>query len=521
MHFRVLVLTLCAFALFAAGCSDLTGGETFNTSELDGEDLDEVIAEGMIAWRKTGTIMEGAACANCHAPDAIDLAYFDFEPNTIRRRAKKHTGKLDTTLGNSDINKIIRLVKAKRAKYDIEPRDHMNDRPFQPGGSVLAGQTASDRDLAFGQQLRDKGYRFANVAILDEKEALRQRDEWLNLDLRKMRIGIPLNRWSEDPHHGVQHASMADWLPDLPRVPKEERAEEWYEVHDTYLGNPTDENLRKLLEAEKRMARSIYDGNSRRFFHEKYRSALVAQHLFRKEITGENTFTERSPSASISVSAQDSENPVWEVGMMAHAYRKGNVGTQDFQIPNSVREGLHPSETIADNMHRIRVPWFYVGWMLDQGLQHSGQREATKSGRYFTLHMHIDDGYPIHNIFMISRKIIVQNFGSGISSPDESLKVDYDNFNNYEFAETYEPEGKEAKDIYRFITENSYRMMLFLIQKEITNNGLPSGSSENEEIVEEWRETIDDFEAFTEHAETEHYEFNLQLVSETRKMLSN
>lgn len=71
------------------------------------------------------------------------------------------------------------------------------------------------------------------------------------------------------------------------------------------------------------------------------------------------------------------------------------------------------------------------------------------------------------------------------------------------------------------MTGNSYRMMLFLIQKEIAEHGLPFGLSRKREIVKKWRETVDDFEAFAKHARTGYYEFNKQLVNETRDALSN
>src|SRR5438128_12593656 len=89
----------------------------------------DVIRVGLVAWRTAGGKFN-SACSSCHAPDAFDLAQFNFDDATIRRRALAH-------VDSDHATKIVALVHATRRKYHLTPIDPMTARPFQPGGSVL------------------------------------------------------------------------------------------------------------------------------------------------------------------------------------------------------------------------------------------------------------------------------------------------------------------------------------------------------------------------------------------------
>lgn len=505
MKTQVLYILIALLFVSLWGCTDASLSPDTPEAELD-----QIITEGLEGWRKPGAIQDGAACANCHAPDALDLAYFNFDDATLKRRAEPHVGEFSFQLSGSDFKKIEKMIHALRIKYDIEPKDPMDFRPLQPGGEVLPGNSAADRDIAFGQHLVDQGFIFATEPVLSLEDAEVHKEAWLQVNPRTLQIGIPFNRWSEDPHKGVVHASMADWLPDLPRIPREDRAEEWYDLQDAYLENPTDENFWAMYDNESRFTRAIFDGSSERFFHKKYRSVLMAQHMFRKELMNQDVFPNRPTLAWFPTRNDDIDNPIWDVGMIAHGLRGGPDSPDDFEMPPGVLLRSKPSGTIDSQMNDIRVPWFYAGWLFDQGLQHSRGGDATTQARYFTLHMHIDDGYPIHNAFAITRKLIVENFDTEIHDEGKPLNANYENFSNRAFRE--EPDNESAKAIYRLLTENSYRMMALFIQQEVNTNGVPSGSEENEERVANWLEMLDDFESFTEDAEGEHHLYNLELI---------
>lgn len=508
MKNKLLVAISFCLMISTVGCEESPVSP--NASE---QELDQIITAGLEAWRKVGAIQDGAACANCHAPDGLDLAYFDFGDKTLKRRATPHVSQFSTKLTANGFEKIKKMIHALRIKYDIEPKNPMDFRPLQPGGEVLPGNTAAERDFSFGRQLENMGFVFVTEPVLSLEDAREHRQAWLDLNPRTLKIGIPFNRWSEDPHHGREHATMADWLPDLPRIPRDGRAQEWYALQDQYLENPTDENFWEMYSNEHRFTQSIFDGSSRRFFHRKYRSVLMAQHMFRKELMHQNTFPDRPTLAWFPTRDDDTDNPIWDIGLTAHGLRGGPDDEDDFAMPPDVLLRSKPSGTIEKQMNEIRVPWFYAGWLFDQGLQHSGGGDATTQARYFTLHMHIDDGYPIHNVFAITRKLIVENFDTEVHR-DTLLNTNYENFSNRAFR--YEPENESAREIYRMMTLNSFRMMTLFLQEEIAANGVPTGTEDAGERVDRWQEMLEDFEDFTEHVRGPHHTYNLRLISDVR-----
>ena len=506
MKFSSLLLSIVILGFTLGGCQDPS-----LSPETPEPKLDQIIAEGVKAFRKPGAIQQGAACANCHAPDGLDLAYFDIDSKTLKRRAEPHVGEFSHLLSKSDFDKIKKMVEALRIKYNITPKDLMDFRPLQPGGEVLPGNTAAERDHAFGQQLTQMDFSFVTEPVLSLEDARRHRDEWLSVNPRTLKVGIPFNRWSEDPAKGPAHATMADWLPDLPRIPRDGRAEEWHAIQDAYLENPTDENFWEMYDNESRMTQAIFDGSSERFFHKKYRSVLMAQHMFRKELMNQDEFPDRPTLAWFPTRSEDIDNPIWDIGLIAHGIRSGPLDADRFELPPDVMLRSQPSGKIVEQMNDIRVPWFYAGWLFDQGLQHSGGGDATTQARYFTLHMHIDDGYPIHNAFAITRKLIVENFDSEIHTEAKPINANYENFANRAFRER--PDNPDAMNIYELLTENSFRMMTLFIQEEIALNGVPT-NPEYEDRVNNWLEMLEDFESFNDDVEGEHFSFNKQLITD-------
>jgi len=483
-------------------------------------ELDEVIAAGMKAWRMPGdpNVTQGAACANCHAPDALDLAYFNFDDETIMRRALPH-------IAEADAQTIVEMVKAMRMKYNItDPKDPMKHRPLQPGGEVLPGDTPQERDLTFGQQLIEMGYRFATIPVLDEKEAMIQQREWLEeVDPRTLKIGLPFNRWSEDPHKGAEHASVADWLPDLGSLPLADKEDLWFELQDIYLQNPTDENFLAMYDAIDDYTHNPFEGNGKSLMAKKYKSVLVAQHMFRHEVTEGSLFGDRPTSAFFPLrmfgrkATRNGYNPIWDVGDFARVFEKDD----DVVLPNEVMERIEASNREA--MRRVKVPWFYAGWLFDQGLQRTSGSNSTKSAEYFS-HFFQDDfsqgqpnksGYSIHNIFMITRKKMVENFDSELAEK-ERINIGYSNFHGYGWDVKKAPrDSEERRAIYQFMVENSYRMMLYLVQADIKAKGKP-----DEKLREKWAGPIGRMENFFNNMPSDHSDFNKKLVADTRAMMN-
>src|SRR6056297_983717 len=113
MKFRLQYVLIALILLPLWGCKD-----TALSPDTPESELDAIISEGLEAWRKPGVIQQGAACANCHAPDALDLAYFNFDDNTLKRRAEPHGGEFSCQLSGTDFKKIEKMVDALSTKFD-------------------------------------------------------------------------------------------------------------------------------------------------------------------------------------------------------------------------------------------------------------------------------------------------------------------------------------------------------------------------------------------------------------------
>lgn len=175
---------------------------------------DAVIADGLVVWRKPDA--NGNACANCHSPDGIELARFNFSDEDIRRRDAVHVQPPES-------EKIVAMIRTLRDKYGFNGKllDPINDRPFQPGGQPIAGANSRERDYntalqTFAVKLPTLfGPRIDSIA-----KAISARDELIAFDTRNERIGVPFPRLSEDIARGTQYGLMNDWFTEVARVPK-------------------------------------------------------------------------------------------------------------------------------------------------------------------------------------------------------------------------------------------------------------------------------------------------------------
>ncbi len=471
----------------------------------------QVIADGIASFRAVGAIQDGASCASCHAPDAYDLAYFDFDDATLRRRVEPH-------LSEAHADRIIALVHALRQRDGITPRDHRTHRPFQPGGRVLPGATVAARDLAFGRQ--------ADVAslfpqrVLSRDQARAARDRWLAVDIRTVPIGVALNRWSEDPHEG--NASIADWLPDLPRNPVDDGArDQLHALHDRYLADPSDDRLFEVMDETARLTSSGFAGNGEDLMAHKYHSVLVAQHLLRREVTQESLWQDRPSSAWLPsrMTRDKGPNPVWMVGDFARVHKHGDV-----ELPAPVVERIGAG--FDEEMRRVKIAWFYAGWQFDQGLQRTHGSNSTKSAEYFTDFLRkdfVDDkapdgtpdasGYALHDAFVITKKLVVQNHDPALADGRGSHSIKYSNFHGYGWDISKEPTDPARRALYRQIVADSYRMSLYLALDHTEAAGV------TDQMRRSWPGPLGRMQAFFEHAGSPHLGHDLALVEAVRAQL--
>ncbi|MEM6337771.1 MAG: hypothetical protein AAF752_14465, partial [Bacteroidota bacterium] len=299
------------------------------------------------------------------------------------------------------------------------------------------------------------------------------------------------------------------------------QSEALYALHDAYLAEPTDDTFWAILEATDDLTEtfSFADGypEATELMLEKYRSVLVAQHMFRAEVRGDAGLIDRGPVAFAGKMRKGKgPNGVW---MVADFARRKKHGT--FEIPPSLATRISPNSSLKDEMTRLRVPWFWTGWYFDLGLQHSHASNSTKSAEYMTHHTWIDggpqwpraEGYAVHNAWAITRKLIGHNFDGVARDPaSRGMELAYSNFHGYGRAWKWEPQDAERQQRYRLLVENSYRMMMHLLQEDIRAYGVRR--------ADHWLGNLAHMEDFFNHAQTEHYTFNLALLADTRALIN-
>jgi hypothetical protein len=483
--------------------SSPSGGAGSPSDGVDTPSADITHAEGLAAWRSTES--SGASCASCHSPDGYDLAMIAFSDEHIRRRATPHVGPQAAV-------KIAQFIRNVRTRYGIiNPPDPRSFRPFQPGGEVIQGATSVERDERFGAMLRDQyKLRVSQPSpITSLSEALKVRDEMLALDIKRLKIGIPFNRWSEDGFHGAAHDSIADWIPNSPRVPLAGKEGAWLALQDTYIQSPTDQNFWTMYNAIGDHTKLLPLGGDR-LFRDKYKSLLLAQHLFRKarleglvESDALNFFeyTLESPTVDGGKIVAGVHNPMWDVGDTARVHNKGSndcTGTCLNMVP-ALYQALTVSHSMRDQMSALRLPWMWLGWFFDQGMQRTSGSNSTKGLEYFRQalldgsvgipELPIDESkpstYPIHAAFVFLRKQLVQSFEPTAleerARSTQPLIVGFNEFHRFSFDRTHIPKTGDHAALYKHFVCNAYLTTLFLLDDH---------QAKGKTVESRWRENV-------------------------------
>ncbi|MEM9188886.1 MAG: c-type cytochrome [Myxococcota bacterium] len=374
----------------ASGSDARTAPSTWSETKMD-----EVLSRGLAALRTPDRF--GTACANCHSPDAIELAAIAFTDDDILRRGLQHVDP-DTALD------LVDYVHALRKRYGITDPCSKDWRPFQPGGEVLPGATTTERELAFVEVLRERNYLLLREPIASLEMAKAAAEELRQTNLRDLPIGVAFPRWSEDGFHGEAHASYNDWMPGAGRVPT--NPAEWYALHDAYLANPTIQNLANIDNNLEEMTEQSYaDSKGREIQRDyaarynaygwvenslliKHESVLLGAHFFRMALTGQDGWAEAPPLPFPHLNQQ--LNPFFHQGLLnAEAPCYGNedcAGEVTEQLPLFMREEMDSEMTINTLSLSLSDSWSYLGQLLDQSLLTAeNSRGATHDGHYWNL----------------------------------------------------------------------------------------------------------------------------------------
>lgn len=410
--------------------------------------------DGLKVWRKPGATDGGAACATCHGPDGIELAAFDFDDANVLRRARVH-------LSEEDSQSVVAFLHTVRERYGFKRLlDPMRDRPLQPMGEVLPGDTPEARDFAFAQELQTRLPALFQGRVETIEQAHEAERQMLELDPASLRIGVPLNRLSEDVAHGNAHASVAQWLPEVaPAVPEKELAG-WYAAQDAYLADPTDARLRELIALHERLSPRVAPDGISALSASKYRALLVFGHRLRGGKGGE-------------VGTPGLPNPVWEVGSVARDFVQNEAGQLGFGAELRRRKLAGPK--VRDQLGELRVSWLYSGWLLDQGLYRTTPEKSGRRGDWLAESLWLDGPYAVHNVYSVARRqlVISRDPSAWVGLPDRRRLF-------WDFAAlriggrhlSLAPKAPEHRKAYMTLTANLFRMNLLLLREDLQKTGV-------------------------------------------------
>lgn len=442
------MLALCACGVLAAGFSWP-------------RKADAVYVDGLKSWRTIGR--DGAACASCHGPDGLELALFNFDDSTIRRRAAAHVGTFDA-------ERIVALIHYNRERFRIQPRDFLVDRPFQPGGKILPGATPQERDAAFGNELQERLPEFFGAPIETLAQAKAANAAMMRLDPWSLPIGIPFNRLSEDGFHGSDHASIAAWLPDVMRVLPEDSKVEFFAAEDLYLEDPSDDRLLAVLDAVDHHTKAKDPTIASYLSYEKFRSTLLLQHLERRRLIGLDAGPH--PPVTLGETAlKYTPNPMWQVGDAMRRQTSGGLEAMGFGPDVLHKKSGGPSGD--EQTREARLPWLWLGWLFDQGLQRSLSDPQATSGKYLTTTLVNDGPYPVHLAFFTARKLAVLNsepqaWGSPLP---RHFVLDLSAMFASAFSPTALPAKPEDRQVYDRFVANFFRENLLLFTDAVRTSG--------------------------------------------------
>jgi mono/diheme cytochrome c family protein len=360
------------------------------------EQRQQILTRGLELLRQPDKF--GTACANCHSPDAIELAVIGFSDDDILRRGMQH-------LPADEALDLVDYVHALRGKYAITSPCSKLWRPFQPGGEPLPGATASERELAFAQELEKRNLRISTTPITSLEDARAAAAEIEALSLRTLPIGVTFPRWSEDAFRGPEHRSFNDWMPGAGRVPTDPVA--WYALHDAYLADPSIHNLSAIhhtLREATELSHADSHGrevnadfsvayNAQGWMEDvlflKHQSVLLGAHFFRLALLGEPGWFER-PALPFPELAAD-YGPFFHQGLInAEPYCYSNEECDrevTARLPEFMKEEFGPDETVKSmQLDTLSDPWSYLGQLQDQSLLTAENfRGPTQDGHYWNL----------------------------------------------------------------------------------------------------------------------------------------
>lgn len=490
----------------------------------------DAYAAALAMWRAPRV---KGACASCHGPDFFDLARIGTTDADALRRAR-----IDGA-SDAEAADLIAGIKSVRARYALAPEDARSFRPLQPGGAVLPGASSIERDAALGDEMaRFMPTLAGNTPIRSLADARRARDELLNVDFNRMRIGIALPLWSADIAHGPQEGTMNDWVTDVARVAKPGNEAQWLALQDAYLNDPSDLNFWKMYFSVDTMTQSFgpvtpYDpadaAQVERLTLAKFKTTLLGHHMLLTRAIGNRSFVrgnvafdylgteepfksafagKRTNPANIGETVPKFlPNPWWELGEAARSALRpssasdglaGNTGRDDnardalrlLGYPQFVTDSIDPQLSGIDLRNDMQLSWLMLGSLIDAGQTRISQSNSTRVGEYLQAAMWSQDLF-VHRVLQTGVRMVSASYrpeSSWAKAPPPYM-LDFNYFAKYNrltptrwsSADSTAVDGtikSRQLDAFKRITANFLRMSLYL-HEEALDQGLiaPYGTS--------------------------------------------
>ncbi len=364
----------------------------------------EVWSRGLEAWRRPDA--QGAACADCHGFDGLDLAAHAFSDADLERRGQDH-------IPPSDVAAIVDFVHEHRLRYSIKRPCTLESRTFQPGGQVVAGDTAVKRELAFGKQLEDMGFLVLTHDSIDDVEtAVQVYQQLMDADVRSIPIPMPLPRWSDDHTRGEEYRNLNDWITDEGVIPQSSQRERWYGMHDAYLEDPSEENLFAILELISdtmvpmpRNKHKVINRLLDMLNDQRYLAAILAQHFFRMALVDGRgwhnsgavvfdlayTYRHKSPGDHSQLGDIKPFGALIGVSGLATTDCRDSDHTCLLPIPQGMIDELSPLDSLSHEraLGSFSPTWGVLDWLWDASMMSSARHSGNM--KYWRSEMRVRD----------------------------------------------------------------------------------------------------------------------------------
>lgn len=480
-------------------------------------ELASAIGVGLAAW--TDPASKDGACVTCHSPDGIDLAKIGYSDCDIRRRAIQH-------VSESQADAIVKLVHALRQKYEVKQPLHPDKfRPFQPGYEpfdqppddvdVVSTSSQDKRDEAFANYLTTElRLTWATTKIDSLAAARKAYDELVGLDLHSVKIGVPFDRFSEDPAAsegtcgrpaGAAHSghSIFEWVPDIAVAAKPGSEAAWNAVLTAYRESPTTENLWKYYDAIDTLTECAWlpagdYGHACEWMRFKYKSVQVLQHMLRHDLRlhpdplADKRVGGLEPAQHEHLATVIARSPLWEAGdiiRIAPLERRGSPACFSSPshpctvLPPKVDESIHSVPTHKDALINqgdlFQLSWFVMSFLNDPTLTKHSDNFATFIGDY--LESVMLPRYDIHHAFIVAvmaaRKSAASEWLSASGFRQGTGKIA--SVRTFSFKQLRDNLSPPASGPRRVIHERMFanfaRMWIYLVEDDLKTSGTVYG----------------------------------------------